>query len=384
MTVISWRIYSWKRKMGKQILDISEIKDSKLLYDKDMPPFGYALIVVVLALMVTVAFWGTVNTKPYIVKGTGVVESSNKNYVMTPFTGSISQVEVSEGDYVESGDVLFVVKSTDIDIQNKQIENQKKIYEKQVNQNAKLVKSIKDNKNYFSPSKAADSLYYSQYEEYKAQVRQQVVDVKALKEYGYSEEQIKEEQKKNDDKKAEIYHNAINRAEEAKKQAQTQLDLLNAQADAVSKGEEDYKVKATATGVVHMLGEYKDGAVVQTATPVASISTENDEYYVKAQISAADRSRIKEGNKAEIEVSGLQQNIYGTIKRKVVQIDSDVSVTEKGTGYFNIKVLPEKKYLISKEGNKVNLSSGLNTEVRIVYKEITYAAYILDALGVKD
>ncbi len=370
--------------MSKQIKTFSELRDSKLLYERDMPAFGYILLLIVLALMIGVIIWGINNTKPYIVKGVGTVENPDKNYIMTPFTGNISDMNISEGDYVKQGEVLFTVKSTEIDVQSKQLENQKKVYEKQVNQYGLLAKSIKNNKNYFSPSNAEDSLYYNKFKEYKAQVAQQTVDVEALKNYGYTDEQIKAEQEKNDKKKAELYYTAMDNAESAKKQAQTELDLLNAQADAVKKGEEDYKVKANASGIVHMLGEYKDGMVVQTASPVASISTENDEYYIKAQVTASDRSRIREGNKAEIEVSGLQQTIYGTIKGEVTEIDSDVSLAKKGGGYFNIKIIPEKKYLVSKEGNRVNLSNGLQTEVRVTYKEITYAAYVLDALGVKD
>lgn len=370
--------------MNKQIKKLSELKDSKLLYEKDMPAFGYILLLIVFVLMIGTTLWGATNIKPYIVKGAGTVESPNKNYVMTPFTGEIADIKIKEGDYVSRGNVLFLVKSTETDVQNKQIENQKTIYEKEVSQNDKLVRSIKNNKNYFSASSAADSIYYNQYEEYKSQIRQQTVDSRSLKDYGYTDEQIKDELRKNNNKKSEIYYAAIKAAESAKKQAQTELDVLNAQADAIKTGEEDYKVKANVSGTVHMLGDIKSGMVVQTASPVASISSENDEYYIKAQVSAADRSRIKEGNKAEIEVAGLQQNIYGTIKGKVTEIDSDVSVTNKGVGYFNIKVIPDKKYLVSKEGNKVSLSSGLQAEVRVAYKEITYVAYVLDALGVKD
>ena len=123
---------------------------------------------------------------------------------------------------------------------------------------------------------------------------------------------------------------------------------------------------------------------MQTASPIASISAENDEFYITATVSASDRSRIEEGDKAEIEVSGLQQNIYGTIKGKVIEIDSDASTSEDGKAFFKLKVEPEKYYLMNKEGNKVNLSAGLQTEVRITYDEITYANYLLDALGIKD
>ena len=370
--------------MNKTVKNYSELKDSKLLYEKDLPCFGYFLLLLLLALMITVTIWGFNNTKPYIVKGSGTVESPNKNYVMTPFTGEIDSIAIKEGDYVNQGDVIFVMKSPESGVQTEQIENQKKSFETQIRQYDKLARSIRDNTNYFSPSSAEDALYYSQYEEYKSQVKQQVVDTKGLKEYGYTDDQIQMELKKNDDKKAELYYTALNNAETARNQAKRELDMLNAQTEAVKKGEKDYTVKANVSGTIHMMSEKKKGMVVQAAEPVASISAENDEFYVKAQISSSDRSRIKEGCKAELEIAGLQQNVYGIIKAKVTEIDSDISVTDKGNGYFNIKVVPEKYYLVSREGNKVNLTSGLQSEVRITYDEITYVAYVLDALGVKD
>lgn len=369
---------------NRRVITFEDLKDSSLLYEKDMPAFGYILLIVLLILMAGVTAWGIRTTKPYIVKGAGTVESPNKTYVMTPFTGEISNINIAEGDHVEQGDELFSVKSTDSEVQSKQIDNQKQIYEKEIGQYDKLVRSIKNNKNYFSSSSSDDSLFYNRYEEYKSQVKQQAIDPKTLKDYGYTDDQIKEELKKNDSKKSELYYAAIRETETAKEQIQTELNVLNAQSDALSTGAEDYTVKASASGTIHMLGDYKDGMVVQTASPVASISTENDEFYISANVSASDRSRIEEGNKASIEVSGLQQNIYGTIKGKIIAIDSDVSMADDGNAYFKVKVEPEKYYLISRNGNKVNLSPGLQTEVRITYDEITYLKYVLDALGVKD
>ncbi|MBR2674076.1 MAG: HlyD family efflux transporter periplasmic adaptor subunit [Mogibacterium sp.] len=368
----------------KHIVTFEELRDSKLLYEKDMPAFGYLFLMLIFVLLIAVSVWGTKTTKPYIVKGSGIVESPNKNYVMTPFTGEITGIAIEEGDYVNKGDRLFSVKSTDTDVQGRQIDNQKQIYEKGIRQYNKLVKSIKDDRNYFSASDTDDSLYYSRFEEYKSQIKQQTVDVKAYKDYGYTDKQIKDEIAKNEAKKSEIYYSAIREAETAREQLQTELNALNAQSDALSRGAEDYIVKASASGTIHMMSDYKDGMVVQTASPVASISTENDEFYITASVAASDRSRIKEGNKADIEVSGLQQNIYGTIKGKVESIDSDVSTTEDGKAFFKVKVEPEKYYLMNKEGNKINLSAGLQTEIRISYEEITYAKYLLDALGLKD
>lgn len=123
--------------MSKHIKSLSELRDSKIQYEKDMPAFGYIIALLFFAIIVATVIWGTYTIKPYIVKGYGTVESPNKNYIMTPVTGLISDMGIKEGDYVSQGDVIFLVKSTDINVQNKQIENQKKIYENQVSQYGK-------------------------------------------------------------------------------------------------------------------------------------------------------------------------------------------------------------------------------------------------------
>ncbi len=71
---------------------------------------------------------------------------------------------------MEEGDVLFSVESTDLNLQEEQLNGQKVIYETQISQYEKLVQSIKDDTNYFSASRSEDNLYYSQYEAYKSQV----------------------------------------------------------------------------------------------------------------------------------------------------------------------------------------------------------------------
>ena len=104
--------------MHKKTVSLNELKDSRLLYEKDLPAFGYLLLVLLFLLIAAVTIWGVKTTKPYIVKGSGTVESPNRNYVMTPFTGEISDVVIKEGDHVEKGDELFSVKSTDAEVQS--------------------------------------------------------------------------------------------------------------------------------------------------------------------------------------------------------------------------------------------------------------------------
>ena len=373
--------------MSKQMKTMEQLKDSRLLYDKKLPEFGYILILLVTGLLAAVVIWSVRTPKTYMITSSGTVQSPNKNYIMSPFTGKISDVSMKEGQNVEQGDTLFTVTSTDLDLQSEQLEGQKQIYETQIAQYQKLVKSIQDDTNYFDASNPDDSLYYSQYETYKSQVAQQTVDTSTYKAYGYTDEQIQAELVKNQSKVTELYYTAIKTAEASMQESQNQLDALNAQLDAVDSGQQAYVVTANATGTLHLLSDYKEGMSVQATTAMASISSEQDDYEVQAYVSTSDAARVKVGDSVDIAVSGLTQSVYGTISGKVTSMDSDVSVSQsedssKSSSYFKVQIEPDVAYLVSKSGDKVNLSNGMSVETRIQYDKVTYFNYVLEALGV--
>ncbi len=373
--------------MSKQIKKLSQLKDSRLLYEKKLPAFGYMLVLAVAFLLAAVVIWSVNTPKTYMISASGIVQSENKNYVMTPYTGEISEIYIKEGILVEKGDELLRIKSTDINLQVTQLEEQKKSYETKISQYQKLVKSIKDDTNYFDSAKEEDGLYYSQYEAYKSQVAQNQVDVATYQAYGYTEEQIENQLITNQAKVTELYYASIQTAESAISEAKTQLEALEAQRLALNQGQEEYIVKAAETGTIHMLSDYKEGMVVQAATPIASIASEQDSYEIMAYVSPQDTARTNVGDLVDIAISGLNQSLYGTIKGRVAQIDSDITMAQssengEGSTYFKVMIEPENTYLFSKSGNQVNLSNGMAVETRIQYDEVTYFSYVMEALGV--
>ncbi|MCI8825411.1 MAG: HlyD family secretion protein [Lachnospiraceae bacterium] len=373
--------------MSRQIKTLEQLRDSRILYDRKPPAFGYMILLSITLLLVITIIWSIKTPKTYVIRSSGIVESSNKTYIMSPYTGEISEMYISEGTVVEQGDVLFKVKSTDINLQVTQMEEQKKSYEERIAQCEKLVKSIRDNKNYFDITKKEDSLYYSQYEAYKSQVAQNQLDTSTYQAYGYTQEQIESQMLINQAKITEIYFSAIQSAENAILEAQTQIAAIDAQLLALNQGQSEYIITASQSGTVHMISDYDIGMVVQAASAVGSIASEQDEYSIIAYVSAEDAAKTQIGNKADIAVAGLTQSVYGTISGKVVSIDTDITTAQtsdegEGNSYFKVHIKPDNKYLISKAGNKANLSNGMAVETRIQYDEITYFNYILEALGV--
>ncbi len=256
----------------KTIKNMNELKDSRILYEKDLPPFGYILVATVGILMIVTLIWSMLTSKTYVVKSSGTVESTNKNYIMSSYTGEIAQMNISEGSYVENGDILFTVKSTDLDLQEEQIDGQIKVYTANVEQLKKLEKSVMDGKNYFDITKEEDRQYYNQYEAYMSQIGQNDLDTSTYKSYGYSDSQIEAELEKNNAKISEIYYSTLKSINESIQQYTNEIDKLNVQKNAIANGQSEYQITASASGIVHMLSDYKEGMVVQAAGVILAMS----------------------------------------------------------------------------------------------------------------
>ena len=374
--------------MSRQIKTMEQMRDSRLLYEKKLPAFGYMILLIITALLIVVLVWSIYTPKTDVIKSVGIVESENKNYVMSQYNGELISAEVEEGSIVEEGDVLFQIKSTDLNLQVIQLEEQRDVYEGKRDQYEKLVQSIQDDTNYFDMTNPEDNLYYSQFEAYKSQIEQNQIDVGTFQMYGYSEEQIENELIKNQSKITEIYYSAIQAAESAMEEAQMQLESIDAQLQALKNGQGEYTLTANTSGVIHMLSDYKEGMVVQAAVPIASISSRQDEYSILSYVSPSDVAKIQVGDSVDIAVSGLTQSVYGTIEGVVDAIDTDITMSQssqenENASYFKVYIRPKTDYLISRSGNKVNLSSGMTVETRIKYDEVSYFYYMLESLGVR-
>lgn len=221
----------------------------------------------------------------------------------------------------------------------------------------------------------------------KYRVVQNVIDISAYQSYGYTDEQIEAEIIRNQGKIDEIYYSAIQSAESAMEQAKQQIVSIDAQLAAVSSGQAAYKVKATSTGILHLLGNYKSGMVVQTTNAVATITPENSKRVIEAYVSTTDMARMHKGDNVQIVVDGLSQSVYGTINGTVTQIDSNITTQQGEDGsnnsVFKVLIEMDSDYMVSQSGDKVDITNGMTTVARIQYDKVTYFNYVLEKLGFK-
>ena len=363
------------------IQNLSDLQDRRIMMEKKLPPFGYAMILLVAFLLVFLTIWSTKNYRTYVSQSAGAVQASNKTYIMSSYSGTLTELNVSEGSYVNEGDLIAHIKSTDIDMQTDGYKSQLEIYEKQKSQYEKLLKSIQDDKNYFSETDIDDQPYYYQYENYKSQVQQKAFDASPYQAAGYSEEQIKALMEQNQSEIESLYYSTLQSVTANLTSVQANIDNLQTQLDALESGANDYYIYAPTSGVIHMDTPYKVGMVLSAGTPLATVASENSDLEVVAYVTLNDRPLLHVGDPCKIAITGLSEYSYGTLTGTVTSIDSDVTASSSGS-YYKMTITPDSTYVISNSGDKVDLSNGMSVTARVEYDKLTYFEYAMEALGV--
>ena len=367
--------------MTTTIRDINELQDRRIMMEKKLPPFGYALILLTAALILFLVVWSTKNYRTYVSQSSGSVQGANKAYIMSSYSGSITELNIAEGTYVNEGDLIAHIKSTDLDMQQDSIQSQLDIYKKQKSQYEKLVKSIQDDKNYFSETDIDDQPYYYQYETYKSQVAQKAFDASPYQAAGYSDEQIKALMEQNQSEVEALYYSTLQSISASLTSVQSNIDNLQSQMDALNTGANDYYIYAPTSGVIHMDTPYKVGMVLSAGTPLATVASENSDLEVVAYVTLNDRPLLHVGDPCKIAITGLSEYSYGTLTGTVTSIDSDVTASSSGS-YYKMTITPDSTYVISNSGDKVDLSNGMSVTARVEYDKLTYFEYAMEALGV--
>ena len=282
---------------------------------------------------------------------------------------------------MNEGDLVAHIKSTDLDMQQDNLESQLKIYQTQVDQYNKLLQCIQDDTNYFSETSVEDQPYYYQYETYKSQVEQKTFDASAYQAAGYSDAQIKTLMEQNQSEIQALYYSTMQSISQSITSAQSNVDNVQAQIDALNTGANDYYLYAPTSGVIHMDSPYKEGMVLSAGSPLATVASENDDLEIVAMVTVNDRPLLHVGDPCKIAITGLSEYSYGTLTGTVTAIDSDVT-TSTSASYYKMTIKPDSAYVVSRSGDKVDLSNGMSVTARVEYDQVTYFEYAMEALGV--
>lgn len=367
-----------------KVYSLNEITDSKLLYDKKPPKLMAYTIMITLLLIITFIVWSTKSVKTFIVKGQGLVTTETKTNIMAKVSGEIKEVYMEEGKEVKEGELLLVFNSPEPKYQLQQADGQIEILNKRIELLKRAENAVVKGKNNFNKNNPDEVEFYNKLLSSYSKQREYNIDEEALKNQGYTEEQIKQYREQAKVKKDQVYYETIITFTNERKQLEMERSKLETQKTSIAQSKDEYKLYAPSTGIVHLNSAIKKGMVLQGGSLLGTISSNDENLIIEAFVPSEDRPRIHQNDEASLAVGGLNQAEYGTLKGKVIFIDEDATMDkEKGTAFFKVKVKPEKTYLQDKKGEKINLTLGMVTETRVKYEKITYMKYFIEQIGIK-
>ncbi|MCU1409748.1 MAG: Multidrug resistance efflux pump [Rhodoglobus sp.] len=367
-------------------LRLDELTDSRILYEKRPPVFGFFVISLALVALATAGVWAAVTTKPSIVQAAGDVESENRTYVMSTVSGRILEVAAPNGSTVKKDDPMIVVESGDLAIEKKAVDDQLAALNKQLALHARYSADLENDLNDFDPANPEESYFYYQLESLANQQAQLRVDPPSLAALGYTAVEIDNAIAGNRVKAAGVLNAAQSAAAEQAATLRRQIDELTIHGSALESQVLGYTVSAAASGEVYLDPHLKPGTVVTVGQTLGTIAAADAGLAVRVYLAVPDREFVGVGDPVRVTVSGLPAAVYDKIDGTIASIDSDVTVLDSGgsTGtqsVFGISVDLDRYYLVDRDGKHHDLGNGTAVRVDLVYDEETYLQYLLGLLG---
>ena len=183
-----------------------------------------------------------------------------------------------------------------------------------------------------------------------------------------------------------IYAQLISELGTARSNNNKSITELEANLGVATGQDKAHSILAPNEGTLHYIVPLKQGMSIQQGQTIAEVSGKEKGYYVEAFVLASDISRVSEGAKADVAITGVNSQKYGTLKGQVRQIDSGTISQETKEGNISLyKVMIELETLTLKHGSEtIILQKDMPVEVRIVYDKETYLDWILEMLSFKQ
>ncbi len=106
---------------------------------------GTVIILGVFTLLIAAVIWACLSKIDVVVTSSGSVQPiGNLNVVQSYAGGVVEAINIEEGEYVQAGDVLIHLNTETLDVDEKQLQSQKKILEEQQKKSIKKIKAGED------------------------------------------------------------------------------------------------------------------------------------------------------------------------------------------------------------------------------------------------
>lgn len=339
-----------------------------------------------------------------IVRGNGEVVSASRPQIIQNLEGGIlAELLVSEGDIVQTGDVIARLRGTQFATSVADLEDQVLAAEiRRLRLDAEIRGAFEFDVQQEIASRSPEivaserALLRARQSDYTSKVEgARRVKAETARELEAMEDMLKREivsliettkaRKANAD--AEIRYNEIvtgAELERASAYSETLQELaqlgqnLRMSTDQLSRT----VIKSPMRGIVNSLGITTIGGVIRPGEEIAQITPLGDELFVEAQIKVADIANVIPGQDATIKFSAYDYTIYGSLTGKVQFISADTFKDERRPDvppHYKVTVAVDLDNLDERQ-SQIAIRPGLQASVELHTGEKTVLHYLTKPL----
>ena len=339
-----------------------------------------------------------------IVRGNGEVVSASRPQIIQNLEGGIlAALLVSEGDIVQTGDVIARLRGTQFATSVADLEDQVLAAEiRRLRLDAEIQGAFEFDIPQEIASRSPDivaserALLRARQSDYTSKVEgARRVKTETARELEAMEDMLKREivsliettkaRKANAD--AEIRYNEIvtgAELERASAYSETLQELaqlgqnLRMSTDQLSRT----VIKSPMRGIVNSLGITTIGGVIRPGEEIAQITPLGDELFVEAQVKVADIANVIPGQDATIKFSAYDYTIYGSLAGKVQFISADTFKDERRPDiapHYKVTVAVDLDNLDERQ-SQIAIRPGLQASVELHTGEKTVLHYLTKPL----
>ena len=400
-------------RLTEYVLKHSKKRDRELKYDF-MPSLleiierpahraGTVIIVGIFSLLVVAIIWACCSEIDVVVTASGSVQPvGNISSVKTYSAGTVETINVSEGAFVEQGDILLTLNTRSLDIDANQLTSKKEILEAQQRMYMKIkcgydIAEINIFDEYDVEIRAYLDAIFEAYTSYlntleglekdkaNAELNIQIAQLQ-LEQYrqGGTQRQIKSQELM-----VEQYELALEKAElqiadtKAKYSVQIneRLSELDEQIAEINVNLEKYElsvkyqqISAPVSGYVNTINVNTLGETVTSAQELVTIVPKSAPLEMVCYVQNMDIGDIEIGMETEIKLEAYPYNKFGTVKGVVKYISPSAFVSEQMGSVYLVKVE------LSDVPDSVDAISGLSGSVEVKTDKRTVMEYFLDPI----
>lgn len=399
-------------KLTEYILKHSKKRDKELKYDF-MPSLleiierpahkaGTVIIVGIFTLLIAAIVWACCSKIDVVITASGAMQPiGNINSVKTYSAGTVETINVSEGAYVEKGDILLTLNTQSLDIDVNQLNSQKKILTAQQDiyskiQNGDDVSTVKtddyeaDIKPYIQVIIETDTSYKNtlnglEKDKTNADLNIQIAQVQ-LEQY---QESGTQRQIQSQELMIQQYELAFEKAElqiadtktQYSAQINSKLSEIEGQLTEISTNLEKYalsveyqQITAPVSGYVNTVNVNTLGDTVTSAQELVTIVPKDMPLEMVCYVKNMDIGDIELGMETEIKLEAYPYNKYGTVKGTVKYISPSAFVSEQMGSVYLVKIE------VTDANEDIDIISGLSGSVEVKTDQRTVMEYFLDPI----